>query len=297
MKVIIIGSNGFLGKNLTKCLKDEGIDVVEISSQNGLGIDPSTGLLPDNFEITNSSDGIVVYLSQSPRTNQVPNEAPHVIAVNSLSPVKVGIAAIKANIKRFIYVSTGTVYKPSFEPLSEESPVQRENWYALSKLHGEESLNLLRSYLEVVVLRPFTLYGPGQVGRLIPNLIESIKNSYPVTIRPREFNDTLDGGLKLSLCHIDDAVAMIRHVIDNGGPRIMNISSPEALSIRDIASAIGYSIGINPLFEIAEQIRDGNLIANTEVLQNVIKCKCVSFNEGIQTVIKYQRHLNKLIIT
>jgi nucleoside-diphosphate-sugar epimerase len=285
MKVIIIGSNGFLGKHLTACLKNDKVEVVGVSSQSNEGIDPNTGLLSDNFKIANCHNGVVIYLSQSPRARQVPQEATHVMAVNSLSAVGVGIAAINAGVKRFIYVSTGTVYAPSFEPLREESPVRRDNWYGLTKLYGEESLNLLRNYIEVIVVRPFALYGPGQVGRLIPNIIETIKKREPVTIQPKIMNDELDGGLKLSLCHVNDAVWAIRFMVYNDVPHLINLASPESLSIKDIANTIGSSIGVNPTFTLSQQVRDGDLIANTELLQDIQNRAYISFREGVMSVL------------
>ncbi len=290
MKVIVFGSGGYLGKRLVTRLAEEGIDSRGVSSLDGTGIEAATGLLPPDFELPDAAGATVVYLSQSPRFRQVPAEAPHVMAVNSLSAVKAAVAASRAGARRFIYVSTGTVYGPSFQPLAEDSPVRRDNWYALTKLHGEEGISLFRDQLEVVIVRPFAIYGPAQTGRLVPNLVESIRAGRPITIQspvgPRGLAGSEDGGLRISLCHIDDVVSIFLHLIRQGGPELLNLAGPEALSIREMAEAIGRRLEKAPVFEKGEVRREFDLVADLTRLNGVVRHSYLSFEEGLRGFVR-----------
>ena len=287
MKVIVFGSKGYLGHNLTRHLQLAGIYVEEISSRDGTGIDPTTGLLPINFEIIPDKNITVIYLSQSPRFRNVPDEASHIVAVNTLSAVRAATAARKAGAHRFIYVSTGTVYSSSFEPIDERAPVRRDIWYTLTKLHGEESLALFRDWMDVIIVRPFTIYGPLQTGRLIPNLIDSVRSGRPISIHRRNPADNTDGGLKISLCHINDAVALLHHLISHGGPNLLNLSSDEALSIFDIASTIGQFLSITPQFQIMDLPRDADLIADISLLKQTIPHPFIPFERGLRDILTF----------
>lgn len=262
----------------------EGVAARGLSSMDGMGIDAATGLLPPEFELADGEGATVVYLSQSPRFRQVPAEASHVMAVNSLSPVRAAVAACRAGVRRFVYVSTGTVYAPSFSPLGEEAPVRRDNWYSLTKLYGEESLRLFREQMEVVIVRPFALYGPDQIGRLVPNLIDSVREGRPITIQPSG-GEVDDGGLRISLCHIEDAVSIFLHLIRSGGPEVLNLASPEALSIREIAEMVGRQLGLSPVVEVRKDRREFDLIADVTRLNEVVDHSYCTFEDGLKSLI------------
>lgn len=284
MKALVIGSGGYMGRHLMLGLANAGVNGVGISSGNGSGIDPSSGLLPADFVIPPGTS-VVVYLAQSPRYRQVPEQASHVLAVNAQSAVRAAISARAAGVRRFIYVSTGTVYAPSFSPLGEDAPVRRDNWYALSKLHGEEALALFRGDMDVIVVRPFGIYGPGQSGRLVPNLIASIRADRPVTLQPRlDAPDDRDG-LRISLCYVDDATGILLRLARDGGPACLNLAGPDALSIRAMAQSIGALLGRSPIFEISPSCRDSDLVADIGLLADTVSPKFTMFREGLEKVV------------
>lgn len=265
MKVMVIGSGGYMGRHLLTALTSHGHDVLARSSADGSGISAISGLLPDNFSIPRQTDA-VVYLAQSPYFRQVPDRADHLMAVNALSAVRAAVLAREAGAKRFVYVSTGTIYAPSFDPLPEVASVRRDGWYPLSKLHGEESLNLFREDLDVIIVRPFGVYGAHQQARLVPNLIESVLGGRPITLQRRLGSDTDDGGLRISLCYIDDASRVIMHLATQGGPSLLNLAGLESPSVRELAELIGHIANRRPVFVDAPTRRDTDLIADTSLL-------------------------------
>lgn len=284
MSVLVIGSGGYMGRHLMMSLATEGIDAVGASTSDGTGIDPESGILSESFSVPRGTSA-VVYMAQSPRYRQVPEQAAHVLAVNAFSAARAAVLAREAGVQRFIYISTGTVYAPSFQPLREDAPVRRDSWYALSKLHGEEALSLFRSDMEVIVVRPFGVYGPDQHGRLVTNLVEAVLNGKPISLQSRPGCPADQDGLKISLCYIDDATRILVGLIRNGGEPCLNLAGAEALSIRSMANQIGALTGRSPLFVSAAMPRDSDLIADTEALCHAVPLVFTPFSEGLRRTV------------
>jgi len=280
MKVLVMGSGGYLGRHLAENLSATGLDVIKASSADKSGIEPISGLLPADFSIPNGTETIV-FLSQSHRYRELPQSADHVLSVNALSPIRLAMLAKSAGVKRFIYLSTGTVYEPSFESIAEDSLLRRDSWYTLSKIHAEEGLSLFRNDMEVNIVRLFGAYGPGQKDRMVPNIVNSILNGRAIKLQPNPSEGDKTGGLKISLCYIDDVVNCLKHLVLNGGPSFLNLASPAFASIRDIAEMIGQNLSIQPRYEVDSSVRDTDLIANTSLLNSIYPHTHISLEDGI----------------
>lgn len=285
MKVLIIGSKGFIGSHLLSFLTKKGIDSAGISSSDCNAIDPKTGILSGEFSIP-SGTGTIIYLSQSPFYHQLPEMASHLMSVNVLSAMKVADLARRAMVRRFIYASSGNVYAPSFEPLCEDSPLCRNNWYSLSKVHAEEILSLYRNDIEVIVVRPFGIYGPGQTNKLVSKLLNSVLQNriIPIERNPHNFDDI--DGLKISLCYIDDIVEILYRLSINGGPAYLNIAGDEVFSIRQITNLISGYLKKEPIYEIVEDNRKCNLIADISLLKKILNPVFTEIHDGISRTIK-----------
>ena len=283
MKIALIGGGGYIGRHLSLQLTNIGAEVFDLSSANGSGINPVSGLFFDTPVIP-AGVQTVVYLAQSPFFRDVPTNAAHVLSVNTLSAVKVAQVARDKGVEKFIYLSTGTVYAPSFDSLVEESPVKRDDWYPLSKLQAEECLSLYRKYMDVTIVRPFGVYGPGQVGRLIPNLIESVLSNRPIILHPKPGYSVDDQGLRISLCYIRDAVNILVNLIYQKSPHCLNLAGNESLSIFEMAKDIGLRLGKSPKFDISEIKRDYDLIANIDKLKKIYD-NFTNFDEGLSDIL------------
>lgn len=289
MMVMVIGSGGYMGRQLMAALSHAGLYALGASSADGTGINPSRGLFPRTFTIPNGTE-VVVYVAQSPYNHEAPEMAAHVLNVNMLSAVHAAILARAASVRRFIYVSTGSVYAPTFTQITETAPVRRDNWYALSKLHGEEALKLFRLDMELIVVRPFGVYGPYQSRRLVPNLIDAVRNGWPVTLHPRMGVPEDISGLKISLCYIDDAINILLRLVREGGPSCLNLAGSEVISIRSIAEAAGSALGCAPFFEEASSPRDSDMIADNHNLVRNLGPDFTPFRDGFEKVMHaYQR--------
>jgi nucleoside-diphosphate-sugar epimerase len=263
MRVMVIGARGFIGAALTAHLQACGDTVHAVSSREPGGIDPDSGRLSSGFNVPPGVDA-VVYLAQSPHARGGPAWAAHMLNVNVVSAVAVASAARDAGVRRFLYTSSGSVYQPSFSPLRETGALRRDDPYAASKVHAEEMLRPFEPDLSVVVARLFTVYGPGQRGRLIPRIVEAVAAGRPVRLDPGP--DGADDGLRISICDVGDAVALIRYALSGNAPDVFNLASPHPVSLRWVAETAAAVLGCRTQFEEGSMPRQGNLIADVSRL-------------------------------
>jgi nucleoside-diphosphate-sugar epimerase len=237
-------------------------------------------LLGGGFAIPSGTD-VVFYLAQSPRYRDGHRGAEHVLNVNVVSAVQVASLAIQARVRKFVYASTGNVYAPAFTPRAETAALQRSDLYAMSKIHAEEALNLYSGHIDVTIARLFGLYGSGQQGRLIPNLVAAIASGKPVVIE-RNPSDPADlGGLRISLCHVEDASRILAALSQREQVPVINVANGEMLSLRDIATTIGHCTGRDPSFEIAVGFRKGDLVADITALTRLLNPDFTPFGVGL----------------
>lgn len=285
MRVAVFGAGGYIGRYLMARLRLAGEDAISYSSATGNVFDARTGILAESVEIPAGTE-CVIYLAQSPFYRQMPEMASHLWGVNVVSALKTADLARRCGAKRFIYASTGNVYSPSFSPLLEGSPLRRDDWYALSKVHAEEGLALYRNDLSVTAARIFGAYGPRQTGRMVPRMVEAIRSGVTIKLAPNPHDVGDQGGLRVSLCYIDDVVEIIFRLIRETAPNAINVAGPEPFSVRKIALAIGAQLGITPQFEVASQHREFDLIADVTKLVETLNPKFSHFSDGIANTVE-----------
>jgi UDP-glucose 4-epimerase len=284
LKACIFGPGGYLGSALVVALRARGDDLQLISSQDG-GINLTTGLLAEDVQVRAGTD-VVYYLSQSPHYRQVPQAAAHLLTVNCVAAVQAAMSASRAGVRRFVYASTGNVYSPSFAALAEEAPVRRDSWYPLSKLMAEEALALFRDRMDVTSVRIFGIYGPRQTDKLIPMLVDSVRQGKQVFAErnPQDPSD-LDG-LKVSPIYIDDAVSALLKLGTGPAAPVLNLAGDRVLSVAEIAEAIGKGLNKPVRVQVADKARQTDLVADIGLLNRLQRPTFTPFEEGIAQVLE-----------
>jgi nucleoside-diphosphate-sugar epimerase len=183
-------------------------------------------------------------------------------------------------IKNFIYASSGSLYLPSKNPFSENNVVNPIDFYNLSKNISEQLVNSYSNYFDTTILRFFFVYGPNQKNKLIPNLIDSIKEGKTIYLNSKE-------GMKFTPTYIDDAVAAIEKSISLRGNNTLNISGNETISIRKISETIGKLLGREPIFEYKEG-KEVNYIADNSLMKSLLQInETTSVEDGLRKTIGY----------
>lgn len=170
-RVLVTGASGFVGKRLCEYLEDKGFDVTRaVRHADGTAKGTcSVGSVGPDTNWNEALTGVDVIVHLAARVHVMEDDAADPLAeyrrVNVDGTKKLAMVAVKAGVRRFIYVSTikvngeatfGKAYSASDTP----HPVDD---YARSKLEAEDCLWRIAAEtgLEVVIVRPPLVYGPG----------------------------------------------------------------------------------------------------------------------------------------
>ncbi|MDF1677154.1 MAG: NAD-dependent epimerase/dehydratase family protein [Legionellaceae bacterium] len=185
MKLLLLGATGFVGKTLLKTLltKPEYVihAVVREVSKDALSISDPRVVVHTIESITSDIDwthllidcDCVIYAAGYAHVMGKPDEKTLSLysAVNMTGALNLARQAAKVGVKRFVFISSIKVngeYTLPNAPLQADSPANPLDAYARSKYEAEEALFKLahQTALEVVVIRPPLIYGPGVKGNL-----------------------------------------------------------------------------------------------------------------------------------
>jgi nucleoside-diphosphate-sugar epimerase len=138
----------------------------------------------------------------------------------------------------------------------------------------------------VTIARLFGVYGPRQKNRLVPRLVEAVLRRTPIRIEshPTEASDV--GGLRISLCHVEDVVEVFIKLVSARPVDCINVAGPEALSVREIAETIGSYVGQSPIFEKVSKARRSDFIADTSLLRAVCPHSFIPFKKAVGPVVE-----------
>lgn len=283
MKVLVFGAGGYIGERLVRHLGERGIETLTAGTQASSAMDASQGRINDDYTLCPGID-TVVYLSQSPHWREGAQRFDHVLAVNCGAAVRLAAMAQAAGVRRFLFASTGTVYQASTSRLTESAPLNRKDWYALSKIFAEEALANLDGAMQCTSLRLFGVYGPRQRGRLVHNLAQRILAGQPVTLG-RDPATGEDDGLRSSMTHVDDVVTVLRQLTTRDDlPPVLNLAGEHQSSVRALATQLGSMLDRPVHFESTGRILEGHFVADNSKLRQLVSHKFRSIFEGLATM-------------
>ena len=141
--ILIVGSNGLLGRSLSFQLSKnytvfgisrEKIDVNEKSDD--IIIHLQKDLSSFNFNLFPENIDVLYYLAQSNKFRDFPDGVSDMLKVNIHAPLKIADWAVKKGVKKFIYASSGGVYRKPDKPVKEffDNANERNGFYLDSKL-------------------------------------------------------------------------------------------------------------------------------------------------------------------
>ncbi len=179
-RVLVTGANGFIGPGLCRELKDAGYEVTgTIRGQRSLDddlFDPvATGDIGPDTDWKEALKGATLVVHLAGRAHVLNERAPAAMAlyrrVNVEGTKCLAEAAAAGGVRRFVFLSSISVYgeSTSERPLTETGAPSPKNPYGISKWEAEQALAecTARTGLEVVILRPPLVYGPGAKGTFL----------------------------------------------------------------------------------------------------------------------------------
>jgi nucleoside-diphosphate-sugar epimerase len=180
---LITGASGFIGGHLAEQLAGQGLPVrclvrstSDSSLLHSLGAELVVGDLTDPESVTRAIHGCRYVFHCGAMVSDWATRD-EIERVNVAGTRNVLDAAVGASVERFVHFSTTDVYGYPGGPAVDEthSPTRFRNWYAQTKLAAEAEVRQAeRAHgLNVVILRPATVYGPrstevvGEIARAI----------------------------------------------------------------------------------------------------------------------------------
>ena len=310
-RIFITGGAGFIGTTIARLLVDDN----EIVAFDNLHRDALTGTdlaeqpnltflqgdLLDAEAVTRAAEGAthIIHCGAIAGVDTVRESPVRTMRVNLIGTYNVLEAALatKDTLERFVEFSTSEVFGTHAINAREGNvttigSVGEARWtYAVSKLAGEHMAHAYHDELRLptVTVRPFNVYGPGQIGGgAIRAFIEAALAGRDLTIHG-------DGSQIRAWCYVDDMVEAV----------LLSLERPEAVgqsfnvgnarstvTIYDLAQRIKRltaapgSIVFQPLHYADVEIRMPNVEKARELLGFVAK---VDLDEGLERTIAWYR--------
>jgi NAD dependent epimerase/dehydratase len=318
-KVLVTGSDGFIGSHLLERLLSLGADVrafVLYNSFNSWGwldtlekeklaeVEIIAGDIRDLQRVQDAvKDMDVVFhlaaLIAIPYSYHAPDSY---VETNVRGTVNVLQAARQSSVERIIHASTSEVYGTAqFVPITEEHPFTGQSPYAASKIAADQfAMSFYRSFsLPVTIIRPFNTFGPRQSARaVIPTIIvQALSGKKAIrlgNVRPtRDFTyvtDTVEGFIRAA--ELEETVGIT-----------LNLGSNSEISIGELAGKISglMSDGFEIVFDRGrsrpEKSEVDRLRSDNSRAKAIMKWEpAVPLEQGLELTIEWfraNRHLYK----
>lgn len=218
--ILLTGSTGFVGTNLVKSLTLKSDYIVKsavrhaVNKDDGLLFEVGDINASTDFELPLKNTTVVVHCAARAHVMDDKEAEPLTLyrEVNTAGTVNLAKQAIDSGVKRFIFISSikvngeGTLVGCPFKTEDNHAP---EDDYGLSKSEAEKQLVALAkdSSMEVVIIRPTIVYGPG-VKANFASLMRLVSKGIPLPFGSITQN-------KRSLVSINNLVDLIVTCIDH----------------------------------------------------------------------------------
>jgi UDP-N-acetylglucosamine/UDP-N-acetyl-alpha-D-glucosaminouronate 4-epimerase len=258
MRVLVTGGAGFIGSNLVDRLVNGGAEVVvldDLSTGYATNLDVRVEFIEGDIcdPVTAAkavTDCDVVFHQAAARAVSLsvedPMRANHANVTGTLSML---VAARDAEVRRFVYASSSSVYGGANTlPTPESATMAPRSPYAVSKLAGEHYCRVFWELfgLETIALRYFNVFGPRQrpdtmYAGVIPRFVHALDSSAAPEIHG-------DGLQSRDFTYVDDAVgANLLAAQAPAAPcagKVYNIAGGRQHTLLDLLACLQELIGV-----------------------------------------------------
>ena len=291
MKILIIGSEGFVGNNLVNGLSENHeifcADQIDSSRKNYTKLDITNY---QNVEETVKDVDVVIHLAAhslvSSLDGSITNGRVNIIGLLNLLEV-----CRKNNIKKIIFTSASSLIgEPTTEKVKEDHPAKPKTAYGITKLTSEHYLRLYNELynIEYVVFRFFNIYGPYQKNGLIPTLYSRIVNNQPLTVfgKGHQIRDYV---------FINDIIPFFDKAVssDIANNDVFNMGTGIGTSIKQIIDYLTEISKITPSIDFQPERPGeiGNFVADITKLNNIFEnVPNTPVKEGLQKTIQWLKN-------
>jgi nucleoside-diphosphate-sugar epimerase len=267
-KILVTGATGLLGFELIQKLS-KNFEVFKLvqSYNNSLGENQIVHNFLNEFDSSLFPRKLdyIFHLAQYRNFKNFPQNSSEIFKVNTISTLNLINYGMDCGIKKFIYTSTGGLYKELDSPINENGLLKNStelDFYCASKLSSELLISSYSQFFDVQILRPFFIFGPRQSDQmLIPRLIKNIELGNTVYLSGEK-------GIHINPIYVKDAASILVKLLGIPGSRQINIASDQVISIFQLATYIAEIIGKEPNFSYQSKQKD--LIGDNSLLKGII---------------------------
>ena len=284
LKVLVTGGTGFTGSHLVKRLLSEGHSVIVVDNQPGrfhdelqqLGAQITIGSVTDRDLMDRIVKGcdVVHHVAAAFRRVDLPKQTYWDVNVNGTRYLME--AACKYGVRKFIYCSTcgvhGNVKNP---PAAEDAPITPADYYQYTKYEGEKvAQEFMQKGLDIAVLRPAAIYGPGDPERWGMLFKQVAKGRFfmlgdgEVTYHPLYIDNLIDAFM----------LAMAKE--ESNGQTYL-IADEHYYAINDIVETIADVLGVSVTVVLLPYWTSWVAAVGTEVVSGVLKVQPPLFRRRI----------------
>lgn len=244
---MLTGANGFVGSALkAELASDSGIHLVTAVRRGRKSPDcVAVGNIDGGTDFSESLAGVDTVIHAAARAHIMRDEVDDPLAeyrkVNVQGTLNLARQAVAAGARRFVFLSS---IKVNGETTAREIPFQAadvplpEDAYGISKLEAEQGLMRLAAEtgMEVVIIRPPLVYGPGVKGNFA-SMIKLVDKGIPLPF------GAVDN--KRSLVGVDNLVDLIIRCIDHpaAANQVFLAGDGADLSTTELLRGVGRAMG------------------------------------------------------
>lgn len=291
-KIVITGSESFIGKALISELQTMDYDIIGFDSlkpNNPTYEFHQTDIRnPEIVKMIPSNTDVLIHLAALSRDPDCKNNAFECFDVNVMGTLNLVKAAKINNVKQFIFASSEWVYDKfiDLEEKNEDADINISNHsseYALSKLVTESNLRQQHSngFCNVTILRFGIIYGPRKSNwSAVESIFSQIKNQDKVTV----------GSLKTGrrFVHVVDIAKGITGSFGLEGFNIINLTGNDIVTLKDIIDTA--QIIFNKKIEVLESNPEQISVRNPSNLKakKIIKWEPkIDLKTGLESLLPY----------
>ncbi|MES2778083.1 MAG: NAD(P)-dependent oxidoreductase [Bacteroidota bacterium] len=237
MRILITGSNGFVGSRLMYYFEKKGFEVAGIDRNPKCNIEPHRNtiigdiLRNEDLEKLAGDFDWLIHCAAAKHDFGVTDEQYY--EDNVTATESIAAFALRRNILKLVYYSTVSSYGHEAVPCDENGPFKPNTYYGETKYLGE---GVLEKWLAkthngtLVLLRPSVIYGPHNYANMY-NLINTIYK-FPFMVGK--------GGHIKSLVSLENLADMTWFTMENAKPGISSFNTLDKpyVTLRDINTII-----------------------------------------------------------
>lgn len=300
-KVLVLGGNGFIGKNLCRCLAEKGYEVYSfdmvVPSIVDSRINYIAGDFFDDYTLETIVKGMAVIYHAICTLNPGNSNEKYIMGYERdfVQTVKL-CSYIKDTGTKLIFLSSGgTVYgNQDIQPITESAVPVPINHYGNLKLCIENTLRTFnfQTQTNMLVARISNPYGPGQdyhkgVG-FVDAVIKRALNNEKIEIWG-------DGNVVRDYIYIDDVCEMLISLLNyQGSYEVFNISSNRGVSQLEIIEIIKQLEGnLEVEYKPARNVDARKIVLDNTRIMSTINIELTAFEDGIRKYYEYIKSIKE----